>query len=341
MNEKKAVELMKALVTYENIGSGNVIHETDWTLFTTKMDDKAYVFLRQNNGDLAVLKEIRSNNSFHKVQDEVPVIKHFSRLEKEHLAAIDEMVMTMGTSFQEQFEDPEAIQEGGFYSDVSKLYTIFGIIVGNSRQIYITPLYDDESNAPPATVIRAYKLVKSGIKKFTIPDQAMERIVSFLELGESADEPTDSNTSTDAADVEKVWCPLREQRMYVPVCEKQMKKDPNGCIKAGCERAPKASPKKEKPKGVAKSGEGAVKQKEAKYPHNDSDENGYVYQLNERGEQEVLQGNVYINKITCSKPDCDNVRYLKNSDLFQCDRCKPCTTKDRRKRRYKAKKKVS
>lgn len=53
-------------------------------------------------------------------------------------------------------------------------------------------------------------------------------------------------------------------------------------------------------------------------------------QLNYKGEPEEVDTRVFTNKIICS---CGNVRWLKNSDLFQCRSCKPCTLRQRNDRR--------
>lgn len=101
--------------------------------------------------------------------------------------------------------------------------------------------------------------------------------------------------------------------------------------------APAAKPAaKPKPEKGAKA---AVKEKEAKYPHDDGDENGLVWQVAYTGDQkEPLPADVYINKIICATEGCDEPRYLKNSDLFQCQHCKKCTMRARRQRRYQRKK---
>jgi len=54
-----------------------------------------------------------------------------------------------------------------------------------------------------------------------------------------------------------------------------------------------------------------------------------VDQLNERGEMEQVDFNLYCNIITCSVPGCENVRYVKNADRHQVTMCKPCARRAR------------
>lgn len=53
-------------------------------------------------------------------------------------------------------------------------------------------------------------------------------------------------------------------------------------------------------------------------------------QLNYKGEVEEVDTNIFKNKITCA---CGNVRWVKNADFFQVDKCKPCTRRERFRRR--------
>jgi hypothetical protein len=57
-----------------------------------------------------------------------------------------------------------------------------------------------------------------------------------------------------------------------------------------------------------------------------------VEQLNERGEMEQVDFNLYCNIITCAVPGCGNVRYVKNADRHQVTMCKPCARRARRRR---------
>lgn len=57
-----------------------------------------------------------------------------------------------------------------------------------------------------------------------------------------------------------------------------------------------------------------------------------VTQLNYEGESEKVDTAIYKNLLVCS---CGGVRYVKNADLFQVSKCKPCTIKERRRRRLK------
>jgi hypothetical protein len=56
----------------------------------------------------------------------------------------------------------------------------------------------------------------------------------------------------------------------------------------------------------------------------------WVEQMAYNGSEEVVDYNHYSNVITC---ECGNIRYVKKSDLHQVAKCKPCTRRDRRKRR--------
>ena len=57
-----------------------------------------------------------------------------------------------------------------------------------------------------------------------------------------------------------------------------------------------------------------------------------VTQLNYKGEPENVDTAIFNNKLSCA---CGNIRYVKNADLFQVTKCKPCTIKERNKRRQK------
>jgi hypothetical protein len=57
-----------------------------------------------------------------------------------------------------------------------------------------------------------------------------------------------------------------------------------------------------------------------------------VTQLNYKGESEKVDTAVFRNKLICT---CGGIRYVKNADLFQVTKCKPCTIKDRNSRRHK------
>ena len=48
------------------------------------------------------------------------------------------------------------------------------------------------------------------------------------------------------------------------------------------------------------------------------------------GEDEKVDTSIYKNKIICK---CGNPRWVKNSDMFQVKKCKPCTLKGRQDRR--------
>jgi len=56
----------------------------------------------------------------------------------------------------------------------------------------------------------------------------------------------------------------------------------------------------------------------------------FVEQLNYRSEVEQVDTRTFRNRITC---ECGNVRWVKNSDLFQTKYCKPCAQRKRRERR--------
>jgi hypothetical protein len=55
-------------------------------------------------------------------------------------------------------------------------------------------------------------------------------------------------------------------------------------------------------------------------------------QLNYTGEPEQVDTALYRNKLVCK---CGNVRWVKNADLFQVKKCKPCTVSERKARRRK------
>ena len=50
------------------------------------------------------------------------------------------------------------------------------------------------------------------------------------------------------------------------------------------------------------------------------------------GEEEKVDTRIFKNKIMCK---CGNHRFVKNSDMFQVKKCKPCTLKGRQDRRRK------
>ena len=56
----------------------------------------------------------------------------------------------------------------------------------------------------------------------------------------------------------------------------------------------------------------------------------FVEQLNYRSEVERVDTRTFRNRITC---ECGNVRWVKNSDLFQTKYCKPCAQRKRWERR--------
>jgi hypothetical protein len=55
-------------------------------------------------------------------------------------------------------------------------------------------------------------------------------------------------------------------------------------------------------------------------------------QLNYLGLVEEVDAQTYSNKLVCK---CGNVRWVKNADLFQVKKCKPCTYRKRKERRRK------
>jgi hypothetical protein len=57
-----------------------------------------------------------------------------------------------------------------------------------------------------------------------------------------------------------------------------------------------------------------------------------VQQLNYEGETEQVDTALYRNKLMCK---CGNVRWVKNADMFQVKKCKPCTVSERKARRRK------
>jgi hypothetical protein len=61
-------------------------------------------------------------------------------------------------------------------------------------------------------------------------------------------------------------------------------------------------------------------------------EQRFQKQLNYLGLVEEVDAQTYSNKLVCK---CGNVRWVKNADLFQVKKCKPCTYHDRKERRRK------
>ena len=57
---------------------------------------------------------------------------------------------------------------------------------------------------------------------------------------------------------------------------------------------------------------------------------GVLQQQNYRGELEPVDTRLFNNKIVCK---CGDARWVKNADLFQVTKCKPCTYEGRRVRR--------
>ena len=55
-------------------------------------------------------------------------------------------------------------------------------------------------------------------------------------------------------------------------------------------------------------------------------------QLNYLGLVEEVDAQTYSNKLVCK---CGDVRWVKNADLFQVKKCKPCTYRERKERRRK------
>ena len=53
-------------------------------------------------------------------------------------------------------------------------------------------------------------------------------------------------------------------------------------------------------------------------------------QLNYHGLAEEVDTRKFKNRLMCA---CGNVRWVKNADLFQVKKCKPCTYKERKERR--------
>jgi hypothetical protein len=53
-------------------------------------------------------------------------------------------------------------------------------------------------------------------------------------------------------------------------------------------------------------------------------------QLNYHGLEEEVDTRLFKNKLVCA---CGSVRWVKNADLFQVKKCKPCTYRERKERR--------
>jgi hypothetical protein len=52
-------------------------------------------------------------------------------------------------------------------------------------------------------------------------------------------------------------------------------------------------------------------------------------QLNYHGLAEEVDTRIFKNKLVCA---CGNVRWVKNADLFQVKKCKPCIYRERKER---------
>jgi hypothetical protein len=59
---------------------------------------------------------------------------------------------------------------------------------------------------------------------------------------------------------------------------------------------------------------------------------GIVRQQNYLGDDEEIDTRLFPNKLIC---ECGQIRWVKNADLFQVKKCKPCTYNDRKERRRK------
>jgi hypothetical protein len=62
----------------------------------------------------------------------------------------------------------------------------------------------------------------------------------------------------------------------------------------------------------------------------DSDGQPIKSQLNYHGLAEEVDTRLFTNKLVCA---CGGVRWVKNADLFQVKKCKPCTYTERKERR--------
>jgi hypothetical protein len=60
------------------------------------------------------------------------------------------------------------------------------------------------------------------------------------------------------------------------------------------------------------------------------DESPIKEQSGYKGEPEEVDTRLFKNRIECQ---CGNIRWVKNADLFQVKKCKPCTYRDRLNRR--------
>ena len=56
-------------------------------------------------------------------------------------------------------------------------------------------------------------------------------------------------------------------------------------------------------------------------------------QMDYRGQKEQVDTRQFTNQLVC---ECGNVRWVKNADLFQVKKCKPCTYQHRLARRKKS-----
>ena len=67
-------------------------------------------------------------------------------------------------------------------------------------------------------------------------------------------------------------------------------------------------------------------------PSESTSEQQFQKQLNYLGLVEEVDAQTHSNKLVCK---CGNIRWVKNADLFQVKKCKPCTYQDRKERRRK------
>jgi len=85
---------------------------------------------------------------------------------------------------------------------------------------------------------------------------------------------------------------------------------------------------------VKKAEETAPESPEPKASGEEAPADPIVEQLNYQGTPEKVDTRLYRNRLVCG---CGNVRWVKNADLFQVTKCKPCSLKERKERRRKGK----
>ena len=247
----------------------------------------------------AVIREVRAQGTFHKVTDEGNAIRSLDAILKNALVGIGVDIKSAVDTIESMFNDNDE-----WLWDLGQC-TLAGMKVGPSKQVHVFPFFNPEETVPER-VLASYKLLKKGpqLVKNAPVDIILKTVVKAMsESAEEEEKPPET-------------------------------KEPVVTSMTTTKKGPTVSNAKAK-KAKAPTGKGPTETVAKGIAHNDGDKDGYLRQLSYYNKEEVLPAENYINKITCK---CGNVRYVKNADLFQVHSCKPCTMKERRKRRYDRKK---